>query len=86
MAYEVFEALAADGEVPAFELVAEVGQPTQTRVVGTYATWGAALRTVARLEAQARRKPGGTGGFAVGIRSRNAGRGGQQQQGLPGPD
>jgi hypothetical protein len=68
MAYEVFEAVVADGDVSPFELVAESAPLMRTRVVGTYATWGAALRTVAQLEAQARLKRGG-GGFAVGIRS-----------------
>lgn len=68
MVYEVFEAVAADGGgIPALELVA--GPGPDMRVVGTYATWGAALRTVAQLEARARQKLGGAGGFAVGIRS-----------------
>jgi hypothetical protein len=70
VAFVVFEAMGADGGPPQPEIVAAPGGPgSETRVVGSYANWGAALRTVARLEAQARRKLRGAGGFALGIRS-----------------
>jgi hypothetical protein len=69
VAYVVFEAMGADGGPLQPEIVTAPGPGSETRVVGSYASWGAALRTVARLEAQARRKLRGAGGFALGIRS-----------------
>jgi len=67
--YEVFEAVGADGGPLGVEAVTAPGPGSEMRVVGTYASWGAALHMVARLEAQARRKLRGAGGFALGIRS-----------------
>jgi len=69
VAYEVFEAVGIDGGPLGVEVVTAPGPGSEMRVVGTYASWGAALHMVARLEAQARRKLRGGGGFALGIRS-----------------
>jgi hypothetical protein len=65
MAYEVFESLERDGRPLGVEEVA-ARTPGETRVLGQYESWRAALRVVARLEVEARRQT--RGGFAVGIR------------------
>lgn len=65
----MFESLQQDGRPLHVEQVATAGVPSQTRVHGTYADWGAALHVVARLEAQRRRAPRGASAFAFGIRA-----------------
>jgi hypothetical protein len=69
VAYVVFEAVGGAGNPASLELLASPGRELETRVVGTFVSWQAALGMVARLERQARRKPRGSGGFALGIKS-----------------
>jgi len=66
MGYEVFESLEADGRPLHVLEVAAAGSTGETRVVGSYANWGAAISVVARLEAQSKRD---ARGFAFGIRA-----------------
>jgi hypothetical protein len=69
MPYEVFASLEWAGRPMPVEEIAASVSPGETRVLGEYPSWGAALRMVARLEVEARRQPPGRGGFALGIRT-----------------
>ena len=70
MPYEVFESLEGAGRPLPVEEIAAPRSLGETRVLGEYASFRAALRMIARLEVEARRQPRGGGGFALGIRSR----------------
>jgi hypothetical protein len=68
VAFEIFESLESDGRPLRVEEAAASDSPGETRVVGSYSDWEAALNVIAELEANARRQPRNRGGFALGIR------------------
>jgi hypothetical protein len=77
--YEIFESLEGDGRPLRVEEAAAPGSPGQTRVLGSYSDWSAALHVIARLEADAHLKPRGRRGFALGVRGVGPRRSGSDQ-------